>query len=50
MKVISGKLHEYLGITLYYSVKVQVNTTMMDYIKESLECLDKAEPKSRGTE
>ena len=43
------KVHEYLGITLYYSVKGQVNITILDYINEILECLDKAEPKSSGT-
>ena len=36
-------------MTLDYSVKGQVNITMLDYINEMLECLDKAEPKSSGT-
>ena len=34
---------------LDYSVKVQVNITMLDYINEILECLDKAESKASGT-
>ena len=42
MKVIRGKLHEYLGMTLDYSVKGKFNITIMDYINEILECLDKS--------
>ena len=36
-------------MTLDYSVKGQVNTTVLDYINEITECLDKAEPKASGT-
>ena len=36
MKAILGKLYDYLGINLDYSVKGQVIITMMDYIKEIL--------------
>ena len=32
IKVIRVKVHEYLGMTLYYSVKCQVKITMLDYI------------------
>ena len=49
MKVRKVKLHEYLGMILEYSVKGKVKITMLDYINEILECLDKAEPKSSGT-
>ena len=34
MKVSRGKVNEYLRMTLDYSVKFQVETTIMDYIKE----------------
>ena len=34
MKVNQGKIHDYLGMTLNYSVKGQVNIIMLDYIKE----------------
>ena len=32
MKVIQGKVHEYLGMTLDYSLMGQVKITMLDYI------------------
>ena len=49
MKVIRGKLHDYLGMTLDYSVKGQVNIIIMNYINKILECLNKAEPNFIGT-
>ena len=44
--VIRGKVHDYLCMTLDYSVKSQFKITMMYYIKGSMECLDKVEPKA----
>ena len=49
MKVNQVKVHEYLDINLYYSVKGKVNITILDYINEILECLEKEEPKASGT-
>ena len=49
MKSSRVKLHDYLGMTLDYSVKGQVKITMLDYINEILEYLDKEEPKSIST-
>ena len=49
MKVSRGKVHEYLGMTLDYSVKGQVRISMFKYIDEVLEAFDKAEPKGSGT-
>ena len=49
MKVIQEKLYDHLGITLYYIVKGQLNITIMNYIKEIMECFDKSKPKSSGT-
>ena len=46
MKVRWGKVHDHLGMTLDYSVKSQFKITMMYYIKGSMECLDKVEPKA----
>ena len=42
MKARRGKVHEYRGMALDYSVKGQVNITILDCIKEIMECLDKA--------
>ena len=36
-------------MNLAYSVKGQVNITILDYINEILESLDKSEPKASGT-
>ena len=49
MKVRTLKVNKYLGMTLDNSVKVQVKTTMLDYIKEILECLENVEQKPSGT-
>ena len=43
MKVNQVKVHEYLDINLYYSVKGKVNITMLYYINEIMEWLEKAE-------
>ena len=49
MKVSQGKILEYLGMTLDYSVKGQVKITMLDYVKECLNTFDKIAPKEGGT-
>ena len=49
IKVRRWKAHEHLGMTFYYCVKVQLNITIMYYIKEMMEFLDKAETKVSGT-
>ena len=36
MKLKRGKIHEYLGMQLYFSVVVQMKITMFDYIQEIL--------------
>jgi hypothetical protein len=43
MKVSRGKIHKYLGMTLYYSVPGQVKITILDYVDEILAVFDKAE-------
>ena len=40
------KLHDYLGMTLEYSVKGQVNIIMMHYINKFPGCLDNEEPEA----
>ena len=45
MLVIISKIHEYLGMTLDYTVCGQVRITMTSYIEDILSALDKAEPK-----
>jgi hypothetical protein len=49
MRVIRGKIHRYLGMTLEYTVRGQVKITMFDYIEEILPAFEKAEPKGGGT-
>jgi len=49
MTVNRGKVHNYLGMTLDYSVPGQVKISMQQYIDEILEAFDKAEPKGKGT-
>ena len=45
MKVHQGKVHEYLGLTLDFSTKHQVNILMEEYVKSLISAWDKAEPK-----
>jgi hypothetical protein len=47
--VIRGNIHKYLGMTLDYTVRGQVKTTMFDYIDEILTVFDKEEPKGGST-
>jgi hypothetical protein len=49
MTVSRGKIHNYLGMTLDYTVLGQVKITMFDYVNKILTAFDKAEPKGGGT-
>ena len=49
MVVSRGKIHKYLGMTLDYSVRGQVQISMFDYVHEILAAFDKAELKGGGT-
>jgi hypothetical protein len=49
MTVSRGNIHNYLGMTLDYTVRGQVKITMFDYVEEILPAFDKAEPKGGGT-
>ena len=44
MKLKRGKIHEYLGMQLDFSVVGQVKITMFDYIQEMLEDFHKFDP------
>jgi hypothetical protein len=48
MTVSRGKIHEYIGMTMDYTVCGQVKITMFDYIDYILTAFDKAEPKGGG--
>jgi hypothetical protein len=48
MKVSRGKVHEYLGMTLDYSVKGQCKITMFKYIDEMLKTFETAAPNATG--
>ena len=37
MKVTRGKVHQYLGMQLDYSVKGKLKIDMVDYVKKSVE-------------
>ena len=45
MKLKRGKIHEYLGMQLDFSVAGQVKITMFDYIQEMLEDFHKFDPR-----
>ena len=49
MSVIQGKVHEYLGMALDYTVCGQVRITMSSYTEEIIVAFDKADPKWKGT-
>ena len=49
MAVSRGKVHKYLGMTLYYTVCGQDQITMIDFLEKFLIAFDKAEPKGGGT-
>jgi hypothetical protein len=44
-----GKIHEYLGMNLDYTVCGQVKITMFDNVDDTLTAFDKAVPKGSGT-
>ena len=48
MSVSRGKVNEYLGITLYYTVRGQVRITILSYIEEIITNFDKSDPKGKG--
>ena len=45
MTVSRGKVHKYLGMTLDYTVRGQVQITIIDFLEKFLIAFDKAEPK-----
>ena len=49
MTVSRGKVHKYFGMTLNYTVRGQVQITIIDFIDEVLIAFNKAEPKGGGT-
>ena len=49
MKVSRGKVHKYLGMTLYYTLCGQVHITIIDFLDEFLTAFDKAKPKGSAT-
>jgi hypothetical protein len=42
MMMSRGKIHKYLGMTLDYTVRVQVRITIFDYVDDILAAFDKA--------
>ena len=48
MTVSRGKVHKYLSMTLDYSVRGQVQITMIDFLDKLLIVFDKEEPKEGG--
>ena len=49
MMVIWGKVHKYLGMTLYYTVRGQFQITMIYFLEKFLIAFYKAEPKGGST-
>ena len=49
MQVYHGKVHNYLGMKLYYIIVAQVKITMLDYTNEILDAFDKEDPRGGGT-
>ena len=49
MTVSRGKVHKYLGMTLDYTVRGQVQITMIDFLDKVLIDFDKAELKGSST-
>ena len=49
MTVIRGKVHKYLGMTLDYTVRGQVQITIIKFLHKILISFKKAEPKGGGT-
>jgi hypothetical protein len=49
MAVSRGRVHNYLGMTLDYTICGQVNISIFNYVDEIINPFDKAEPKDGGT-
>ena len=49
MMVSRGKVHKYLGMTLDYTVRGQVQITIIYFLDEVLISFDKEKPKGGGT-
>ena len=49
MSVIRGKVHEYLGMTIYYTVHGKVRITMLSYIEYIITAFKNAYSKWKGT-
>ena len=49
MTVSRGKVHKYLGMTLDYNVRGQVQITIIDFLDKVLIAFNKVEPKGGGT-
>jgi hypothetical protein len=49
MTVSRSRVHKYLGMALDYTICVQVNISIFNYIDEIIDAFDKAEPKGGGT-
>ena len=49
MSVIGGKIHKYLGMTLYCTVSGISTISMLDYIDEILNSFNKIYPSNSGT-
>ena len=48
MSVSQGKIHEYLLMILYYTVRGQVSITMLSYIEEIITAFDKGISEREG--
>lgn len=49
MKISRGKVHIYLGMKFDFSVKGQVQISMLDYVEEIILAFEKADPNAKGT-
>ena len=49
MTVSCGRIHDYLGIKIYYTQKCLCYITMVEQIKEIIEIFEELDPKSKGT-
>ena len=44
VKLCQGKIHDYLGMNLYYTIKGEVKITMIPYIKEMIQDFREHDP------
>ena len=49
MKVSQVKVHEYLGMRIYFSIPRRVQVTMFDNVDDIIKAFKKAYPKLKGT-